>query len=80
VVLIKFIWLPLYLLAALIHHFAYGDSAVESFVTVLPAFIVGLIPAVILFLIFMKSKWSWYNVLNTATGIMVVWVLVNANI
>lgn len=26
---------PLYLLAALIHHFAYGDSAAESLVTVL---------------------------------------------
>lgn len=48
-VLIKFIWLPLYLLAAIIHHFAYGDPALESLVTVLPAFIVGLIPVMLVF-------------------------------
>ncbi len=76
----KFIWISLYLLAAIIHYFAYGDPAVESLVTVLPAFIVGLIPALIVFLIFMRIKWSWYHVLNLGAGIMVVWVLVNANV
>ena len=74
---VKFIWLPLYLLAAFIHHLSYGDHAVESLVTVLPAFIVGLVPALIVYFIFKRTKWSWYHVMNLATGIMVVWVLVN---
>ena len=77
-ILIKFIWLPLYLLAALIHHFSFGDPALESLITVLPAFIVGLIPAVLIFILFMRAKWTWYHVLNLGAGIMVAWVLVNS--
>ncbi len=77
---IKFIWIPLYVLAALIHHFFYGDPAMESLVTVLPALIVGLIPAVLFYFLFMRRKWPWYHVLNLGAGIMVVWVLVNANV
>ncbi len=49
---IKFIWIPLYLLAALIDHFASGFPFMKSLVVVLPAFIVVLIPAFIFFLIF----------------------------
>ena len=78
--LIRFIWIPLYILAALIHHFTFGDHALESLINVLPAFIVGLIPAVLVFILFMRSKWSWYHVMNLGAGIMVVWVFVNANV
>jgi hypothetical protein len=58
VILLKLVLLPLYLLAALIHHYSFGDTALESLITVLPAFIVGLIPAVLVYLLFMRSKWS----------------------
>ncbi len=77
---VKLIWLPLYLLAAFIHHSAFGDPAMESLITVLPAFIVGLIPSVLIYSLFMRSKWPWYHILNLGAGIMVMWVLVNANI
>ena len=77
--LFKLIWIPLYLLAALIHHFTFGDPPLESLITVLPAFIVGLIPAVLIFILFMRARWSWYHVMNLGAGIMVVWVFVNAN-
>ncbi len=66
-VLIMFIWLPLYLLAALIHHFSVGDPALESLVTVLPATIVGLILAFIV-PFFKRSKWSWSHVVNQGVG------------
>ena len=76
-ILLKFTWAPLYMLAAFIHHYSFGDPALESLITVLPAFFVGLIPALIVFLIFKRTQWSWYHVLNMATVLMVVWVMVN---
>ena len=58
-------------------HFKQGSGSVlESLITALPAFMVRLIPAVLVYFLFMRSKWSWYHVLNLGAGIMVVWVLV----
>jgi hypothetical protein len=69
VALTKFIWLTLYLIAGFIHHIAYGDSAVESLVTVLAAFSLGLITALIIFCLVMKSKWNWHHVLHRLPGL-----------
>jgi hypothetical protein len=72
----KFIWVALYLGSAILHTMTNIDSFIESIFVVLPAFLVGLAVAVVIYFAKMKEKWEWYHVLNTATGIMLTWVII----
>ena len=74
--LIKFIWVLLYLVGAYLDYQTHTFSYLDSLIAVFPAFIVGLVPAALVYFFFMKGKWTWYHVLNLGAGIMVVWVMI----
>ena len=73
---VQFIWVPLYLISAFIHSSFRNESFIESLFVVFAAFIIGLIVALGVYLSFKRAKWSWYQVLNVAAGVMLIWVSV----
>ncbi len=73
--IIQFLWVPLYLLGAMIDYATRSSMFVESMVAVLPAFVIGLVVAEIVYFAFKRTKWQWFHVLNTATAVMVLWIV-----
>ena len=73
--ILQFMWIAIYLTGAFIDYQTHTSSYLESLFAVLPVFIIGLVPVLIVYFIFMKSKWVWHDVLNTASGVMLVWIL-----
>ena len=73
----KYLWAALYLLGALIQAIAHDEFLPASLITIFPVFIIGLVPALMIFLAFKRTQWTWYHVLNLATTVMVGSILVN---
>jgi chromate transport protein ChrA len=72
---VQFLWVPLYLIGAFIDYASRPSILVESMVEVLPAFVIGLVISIVVYYGFKRKTWRWFHVLNTATGIMILWVL-----
>ncbi len=73
--IIRFLWVPLYLIGAFIDYAFNLRMFVESMIAVLPVFFIGLVVAGAVYFAFKRSKWQWFHVLNTATVVMVAWMI-----
>jgi hypothetical protein len=73
--LVKYAWVLLYLLGAFLDYVSRPNVFVGSMVAVLPAFLIGLVVAGIVYFAFKRKKWLWFHVLNTATAVMVGWIV-----
>ncbi len=73
----KFFWVLFYIIGAALHASDSPDTFVESLFVVFPAFIVGLVPALLVFFIFKRKQWSWYHILHIASIIMIIWIVMN---
>lgn len=71
---VKFVWVPLYFVSAIILAVIRNESYLESLVVVLPVFTIGLIVALGMYFSFKRKKWTWYHIVNVAGGVTVVWV------
>ncbi len=72
---VQFLWVPLYLLGAFIDYATRPSIFVGSMIAVLPAFVIGLVVAGIVYFAFKRSRWQWFHVLNMATAVMVGWIV-----
>ncbi len=73
--IVLFLWIPLYLLGATIDYATRPGMFVESMIAVLPVFFIGLVVAGAVYFAFKRSTWQWFHVLNTATVVMVAWMI-----